>query len=100
MKAYRSAPRGRPTAATLPTARTVAESSTFGCSKSAEEILFRSRRDRGTTGSRIGRPMANTLRIVLRKGKVGYTQSQLWEAQDSNARSRHLVTIPTGHRIT
>src|SRR5215469_8410381 len=98
MTVYKSVLRGRPMVATSPIVPIGAENSTFGCSRSAAEILFRSPRDQGTIGSQIGRRMANTLRIVPRKGTVGYMLSLLSEVRDSNGRSHLSAIIPSGHR--
>src|SRR5262249_34855328 len=70
-KAYRSGQRGRPTAATSRTVRTAVGSSTFGCSRSAAEILFRSPRGRATIGSRTGQTHLSTLDLSDRFYVVG-----------------------------
>ena len=65
--------------------------------QSAAAILYRSPRDPGTIGSRIGHRMANTSRIVPRKGRAGYMLFRLSEVQDLNEKSRLSATTLGGH---
>ena len=66
--------------------------------QSAAAILYRSPRDRGTIGSRIGRPMANTSRTVPKKVMVEYTSSRLLGVRDSPGRSLLLGITLAGRR--